>query len=95
MITLYFSEISILTVGNKNLNSFTNTFNLENLIKRPTYFKSSNSSYLDLIITNEKEFFMKSCTAEVGISDHYHLVAAILKNKFIKGNPKKQILSRL
>ena len=33
---------------------------------------------------------MKSCTAEVGISNHHHLVVAILKNKFSKGNPKNK-----
>ena len=50
--------------------------------------KSNNPSCTDLIPFNNKEFFLKSCTVEVEISDHHYLLATFLKSKFIKGNPK-------
>ena len=34
------------------------TFDLECLIKKPTCFRSSNPTCIDLILTNKKEFFI-------------------------------------
>ena len=67
-----------LTVENKNLKVFMNTFDLEYLIKKPTCFQSTSPSCIDLILTNKKEFF-KNCNAlEVGISDHHSLIVTAL-----------------
>ena len=45
-----------LTIDNKSLENFMTTFDLERLIKKPTCFQSSNPTYIDLILTNKKEF---------------------------------------
>ena len=67
-----------LTVENKNLEVFLNTFDLEYLIKKPTCFQSASPSCIDLILTNKKEFFKNSNVFEVGISDHHSLIVTVL-----------------
>ena len=37
---------------------------------------------------NKKEIFQKSCTLDVGISGHHHMVATIQQSEFTKSNPK-------
>ena len=54
-------------------------FNSEKLVKIPTSFKSKNPSCIDLILINKRELFKESCTVEVGISDHHHLVETIVR----------------
>ena len=56
---------SNLTVDNKNLGVFMNTFNLESLINKPTCFQSSNPTCINLILTNKKSFFKISNVLEV------------------------------
>ena len=41
-----------LTVNNKNLGVFMNTFNLESLINKLTCFQSADPTCIDLILTN-------------------------------------------
>ena len=53
-------------------------FNLSNLIKESTYFKSQNGTFLDLILTNRPRSFMKSQAFELGLSDCHKLVCSIL-----------------
>ena len=43
-----------LTVTNKHLEVFLNTFNLENFISKSTFFQSTNLSCIDFILTNQK-----------------------------------------
>ena len=42
-----------LTIDNKSLENFISTFDLEFLIKKPTCFQSSNTTCIDLILTNK------------------------------------------
>ena len=67
-----------LTVDNKNLEFFMNTFDLEYLIKKPTCFQSAGPSCIDLILTNKMEFFENSNVFEVGISNHHSLIVTVL-----------------
>ena len=60
-----------LTINNKNLRVFMNTFNLDSLTNKPTCFQSANSTCIDLILTNKKSLFKNSNVLEVGISDHH------------------------
>ena len=60
-----------LTVNNKNLRVFMNTFNLDILINKPTCFQSANSTCIDLILTNKRSLFKNSNVLEVGIFDHH------------------------
>ena len=61
-----------LTSENWNLDTFMSCFDLEILIKVPTCFQSTNPTFIDLILTNKKNFFKNSNVLEVGISDHYY-----------------------
>lgn len=51
-----------------------NYFDLENLIKTPTYFQSINPTYINLALTNEKKFFKNLIVLEVGIFNHFSFV---------------------
>ena len=63
-------------------------FNLSNLIKESTCFKSQNGTLLDLILTNRPRSFMKSEAFELGLSDCHKLVCSILRASFKKLPPK-------
>ena len=62
-----------------------------NIMKQNTYFKGNGGSCIDLLITNSKFSLMKTNSFEAGLSDHQHLIHAILKTKFEKFEPKKSI----
>ena len=76
-----------MTPGHLKLQVFCDTLNLENLIKEPTCFKGKNPSYIDLILTNQKQLFMKSRTFITGISDFHTLATSIMKLTCAKGSP--------
>ena len=80
-----------LTVNNKNLGVFMNTFNLESLINKPTCFQSANPTCIDLILTNKKSLFKNSNVLEVGISDHHSFITTALRTQLIKGNAKMKM----
>ena len=83
---------SNLTVENKNLEVFMNTFDLECLIEKPACFQSTSpTSCIDLILTNKKEFFKSSNVLEVGISDHPSLIITALQSRLVKGNAKTKL----
>ena len=80
-----------MTIENKNLEFFMNSFGLESLIKKPTCFQSKNPSCIDLILTNEKDLLKNSNVLEVGISDHHGLIITALKSQLVKGNAKRKL----
>ena len=80
-----------LTVNNKNLGVFMNTFNLESLINKPTCFQSANLTYIDLILTNKKSLFKNSNVLEVRISDHHSFITTVLRIQIIKENAKMKM----
>ena len=59
-----------LTVNNKNVGVFMNTFNLESLINKSTSFQLTNPNCIDLILTNKKSLLKN--VFEVEISDHHN-----------------------
>ena len=64
-----------MTTENSKLQDLMDAFCLENLIKEPTYFKSTVPTTIDLIVTNQKSLFMKSSAYESGLSDfHNYLI---------------------
>ena len=67
-----------MTIENKNLEEFMNSFVLQCLTKKPTCFQSKNPSCIGLILTNKKDLF-KSSVLEVGSSDHRSLIITALK----------------
>ena len=72
-----------LTVKNKTLEVFMNTFVLEWLTKKPTCFQSTSPSCVDLVLTNKKKFFKTS--KEVGICDHHSLILTPSRSQLVKG----------
>ena len=75
--------------NDKKLSPLIENYNLYNLIKNPTCFKSSKGRCIDLVLTNRKHSFMHSKTFETGFSDHHHMIFTILKSTFDKVAPKK------
>ena len=61
-----------------------------NLIKEPTCFKGSPSC-IDLIITNRKPYFKKTCLIETGLSDFHKLTVVSLKSQILKAPPKRKL----
>ena len=80
-----------LTVNNKNLGVFMNTFYLDSLINKPTRFQSANPTCIDLILTNKKSLFKNSNVLEVGISNHHSFITTALRTQLIKGNTKMKM----
>ena len=56
------SEDFNMTTENIKMEQLLNTFSLESLITTPTCFKSVTPTCIDLILTNHKQYFMKSQT---------------------------------
>ena len=77
-----------MTLEDLKLQVFCGTHDLENLIKEPTCFKGKDPSCIDLILTNQKQLFMKSRTFITGISDFHALTISIMKITYTKSNPK-------
>ena len=62
-------------------------YDLENLIKKPTCFKSTeNPSSIDVILTNRKSKFQNSMTVETGLSDFHKMTVTVMKNHLRKRN---------
>ena len=68
-------------------------FNLTNLVKKPTCFKSQDGTLTDLMLTNRPRSFLKSQNCEIGLSDCHKLVISILRATF-KKLPRKIITCR-
>ena len=76
-----------MTPEDKNLQNFTDTCSLDNLINEPTCFKG-NPHCIDVILTNRKCYFKNTCVTETGISDFHKLTAVSLKSHILKSPPK-------
>ena len=62
-----------MSTENSNLKNFMCSFDLDSLIDSPTCYKSINPTYIDLILTNKKNHFMKFATFETGLSDQLNI----------------------
>ena len=70
------------------MSHFCDMYELENLIKEPTCFKSTgNPSSIDVILTNKKSKFQNSMTVETGLSDFHKMTVTVMKNHFKKKEP--------
>ena len=66
------------------------TYNLGNLIKEPTCYKNaSNSSSIDVMLTNKENSFHNSMALETGLNDYHKMTINILKTLFKKKEPVK------
>ena len=66
------------------MKEFIENYELYNLILKPTCFKSSRGTCIDLILTNKKSNFLTSDTFETGLSDYHTLVYTTFKSTFSK-----------
>ena len=58
-----------------NMSFFYEIYHLTDIIKQPTCFKNpSNSSWRDLFLTNNANFFQKSSVLETSLSDFHKLL---------------------
>ena len=72
------------------MEEFLHTFNLKNLVKKPTRYKSvNNPCTIDLILTNKSKSFFKNDVIETGLSDFHQMPLTILKSNYIKCKPKQ------
>ena len=74
--------------GNNYFSDLNDTYNLTNLVKLPTCFKSSKGTLIDVLLTNKPKSFQKTFVCETGLSDHHKLVGTILRSTFVKLPPK-------
>ena len=59
-------------------------YQLKNLIKQPTCFKSDSPTCTALILTNRHSSCQNSLAIETGFSDFHSMVVIILKSGFMK-----------
>ena len=74
---------------------FLQAYILTSLIKEMTCFQASNPSYIDLILTNQKNMYKLSNTFETGISDHHKLISTVAKSGSFKGRLREKNLQKL
>ena len=89
---------NIMLIGDLNLNTksknnsyysdLRDTFDLTNLIKANTCFKSSNQTSTNVILTNRPRSFQKSGVITTGLSDCYKMILTFLLSYFSTLPPK-------
>ena len=72
------------------MESFFYQHELKSLVKEKNCFKSiSNSSCIDLFLTNNALSFQNTKTVSTGLSDFHKLVLTALKTSIVKNNPQE------
>ena len=72
----------------KELVDFCETYNLCNIMKKPTCYKNPiNPRSVDLFLTNRNKNYHHSNTVETGLSDHHKMVVTVMKSFFKKAAP--------
>ena len=75
--------------NNSAMSIFCDTYNLKNLIKEPTCYKSPNKpSCFYLTLTNKPRNFKHSCVIETGLSDFHRMTVTVMKATFEKLQPR-------
>ena len=75
-------------MSEKVMKEFCDTYDLENLIKKPTCYKNPNNpSSIDVMLTNSKSSFQNSITIETGLSDCHKMTVTVLKCHCKKQDP--------
>ena len=71
-----------------HLSDMTDVFDLTNLVKETTCFKSKKGTLIDVLLTNKPKRFQKTQTFVTGLSDCHKLTLTILRSFFKKLPPK-------
>ena len=85
---LNIDELKTGSDSSNHLCDATGVFNLTNLVKKTTCFKSQDGTVIDLMLANRPRSFLKSQNSEIGLSDCHKLVVSILRASF-KTFPRK------
>ena len=85
-----FLVVGDFNLGEENsiLKDFMNSCNLENVVKKPTCFKSDSPTCIDLILTSDTTRLKNTTTIETGLSDFHVMKATALKGSFRKRGPR-------
>ena len=85
-----FLVVGDFNLGEKNsiLKDFMNSCSLENVVKKPTCFKSDSPTCIDLILTSDTTRLKNTTTIETGLSDFHVMIATALKGSFGKRGPR-------
>ena len=70
------------------ISDFMDNYDLSNLVKSPTCFKSDSPRCIDLILTNRKRSFQNTVTVHTGLSDFHAMIVTVLKGGYRKKGPK-------
>ena len=71
------------------MQDFCSSYNLKNLVNKPTCFKNvDHPSCIDLILTNKSRCFQNISVIETRLSDFHRLTVTIMKTSFQKIGPK-------
>lgn len=78
---------NVIIIGDLNFNMLNNnmlsqicpTFNLNNIIKEPTCFKSNNPTLIDVMLVSKRRKYIKGFSIDTGISDFHNLIGGILR----------------
>ena len=70
------------------ISGFVDSYDLTNLVRNPTCFKSDSPRCIDLILTNRKSSFKDTVTIETGLSDFHLMILTVLKGGYVKRGPK-------
>ena len=72
-----------------SMQEFCSTYNLKNLVNKPTCFKTiDHPNCIDLILTNKTRYFQNTSVLETGLSDFHRLTVTIMNTSFQKQVPK-------
>ena len=71
------------------ISNFLELYNLQNLVKEKTCFKSlNNPTCIDLFLTNCNRSFMHTNVVSTGVSDCHKMILTVLKTTFKKAKPR-------
>ena len=99
--TQYYDKIILVgdfnaEVGEVVLKNFMELYELKNLVKENTCFKSAeNPSCVDLFLTNCSTSLQHTNVISSGISDCHKMIITVLKTTFRKAKPKGNNISKL
>ena len=79
-------------VGESDFDGFLDLYNLKNLVKDKTCFKSINKpTCIDLFLTNCPKSFQHTKAISAGMSDHHKMIITVMKTTFLKAKPREII----
>ena len=78
---------NVIIIGDLNFNMLQDNvlsqmcppYNLTNIIKEPTCFKSNNATLIDVMLVTKRRKFIKGFSIDTGISDFHNMIGGVMK----------------